>query len=150
MAITFNEIDVRSGLKKKRNLSTYINRLIRQHLEVKKVDIDFIFCRDEYLLGLNQQFLNHDTFTDIITFDLSEGTELLKGEIYISIERVAENASKFETDYNEELHRVIFHGILHLCGFKDKKKEDQQIMRMMENQSLEEYKTLLRDWNNNN
>lgn len=150
MAITFNEIDVRSGLKKKRNLSTYINRLIRQHLEVKKVDIDFIFCRDEYLLGLNQQFLNHDTFTDIITFDLSEGTELLKGEIYISIERVAENASKFETDYNEELHRVIFHGILHLCGFKDKKKEDQQIMRMMENQSLEEYKTLLRDWNNKN
>jgi rRNA maturation RNase YbeY len=88
---------------------------------------------------MNQQFLKHNTFTDIITFDLSEAKDELTGEIYISVDRVADNAAKFNTTYNEELHRVIFHGALHLCGFKDKKKADQKNMRRNENLCLKNY-----------
>ncbi len=88
---------------------------------------------------MNQQYLNHNTLTDIITFDLGESESELIGEIYISVERVKENAIKFETTYPDELHRVIFHGALHLCGFKDKKEADQKIMRQMENSCLKDY-----------
>ncbi|RYZ50702.1 MAG: rRNA maturation RNase YbeY, partial [Sphingobacteriales bacterium] len=99
----------------------------------------YIFCNDEYLLEKNQQFLNHDTLTDIITFDLSESENELVSEIYISTDRIAENAEKFGMSYETELHRVIFHGTLHLCGFKDKKKEDKALMTEMENDSLQRY-----------
>lgn len=101
--------------------------------------LDYIFCTDEYLLGINQQFLKHDTLTDIITFDLSDSIDELMGEIYISVERVRENAQKFGVNYNDELHRVIFHGALHLCGFKDKKEADRLEMRRMEDKCLREY-----------
>ena len=84
-------------------------------------------------------YLNHATFTDIITFDLSETPEKLQGEIYISTERVAENAAKYKVTYEKELHRVIFHGALHLCGFKDKKKADKERMRQEEDLCLQRY-----------
>ena len=102
---------------------------------------DFPTVRISSMLEKNQQFLNHDTLTDIITFDLSEKDTELLSEIYISVERIAENAKKFSIDYSTELHRVIFHGALHLCGFKDKKKEDKALMTQMENDCLEKYFT---------
>ena len=89
---------------------------------------------------MNQNFLDHDSFTDIITFDLSESKQELQGEIYISIERVKENAKLYKTTFADELHRVIFHGVLHLCGFKDKTPKDQKIMRENEDYCLEHYK----------
>jgi probable rRNA maturation factor len=141
MAIQYYEEEVKSGLKDKRRLSAFLKALVMQHLEVKKIDITYIFCNDDYLLEKNQQFLNHDTLTDIITFDLSEHEAELLSEIYISVERIAENAKKFSIDYNTELHRVIFHGALHLCGFKDKKKEDKALMTQMENDCLQKYFT---------
>src|SRR5687768_8407247 len=121
MAIHYYEQEVKSKLSGKRALSQYLLQLVKEHLPgVKEIGLSFIFCTDTYLLGLNKQFLDHDTFTDIVTFDLSESKQELTAEIYISIERIIENALKFSTSYNHELHRVIFHGVLHLCGFKDK------------------------------
>jgi probable rRNA maturation factor len=139
MAIQYFEVEVVSSLKQKRNLSAFLKELVLQHLDVKKTDISYIFCDDTYLLEKNQQFLNHDTLTDIITFDLSEKDSELVSEIYISVDRIRENAQKFGTDYQTELHRVIFHGALHLCGFKDKKKEDKALMTEMENGCLKKY-----------
>jgi probable rRNA maturation factor len=101
-------------------------------------DLNIIFCDDEFLLGINKEFLHHDDFTDIITFDLSE-TEEVKGEIYISIPRILENASIQEVPRTEELQRVIFHGCLHLCGYKDKLKNDQSLMRKKEEEYLKRY-----------
>lgn len=98
-------------------------------------NIDYVFCDDEYLLNINQQFLEHDTYTDIISFDYTMG-KLVGGEIYISTERVSENANHFGVDFNEELHRVIIHGILHFCGYKDKTKEESVIMRGLEEKYL--------------
>lgn len=98
-------------------------------------ELVYIFCDDEYLLKLNIQFLNHDTLTDIISFDNSLG-KLVNGEIYISTERVAENAKEFDTGFVNELHRVIIHGILHFCGLKDKSEEDAEAMRNAENTAL--------------
>jgi len=140
MAAYFFLQEVTLKLKDKRKLSTYLDSLVHQHLEgIRKVRFDYIFCNDEYLLGINRQFLNHDTYTDIITFDLSEKETELIGEIYISTERIAENAAKFKTTFDRELHRVIFHGALHLCGFKDKKPADKQEMTRQENLCLESY-----------
>lgn len=91
--------------------------------------LDYIFCSDEYLLSINQSFLQHDELTDIITFDLSEDPLVIIGEIYISIERVKDNSLLFNTSFRDELLRVVFHGALHLCGYKDKSKKDEKEMR---------------------
>ncbi len=140
MATRFYEQEVRAGLKDKRKLSAYLETVVREHLkDVKLMHLNYIFCKDEYLIGINMQYLQHDTFTDIITFDLSENIYELQGEIYISVERVKENAKQFGVDYQHELLRVIFHGVLHLCGFKDKKKEDEELMRKMEEACIREY-----------
>lgn len=102
--------------------------------------VDFIFCSDEYLLTINKNFLKHDYYTDIITFDLTQkGANSKVSEIYISIDRVKENALQFSTNFKRELHRVIFHGILHLCGYKDKKAAEQSIMRKKEEEYLHLY-----------
>lgn len=98
--------------------------------------LDYIFCSDEYLLKLNQDYLNHHDLTDIITFDLSENKDQLKGEIYISVERVKDNSKIFNTSFISELARVIIHGALHLCGYMDKNKPDQIKMRRKENYFL--------------
>lgn len=140
MPIQYFEQEINAQLKNKRKLTAFLTSLATAHLPaVNKMNISFVFCDDAYLLGINQQFLNHDTFTDIITFDLSETAKILAAEIYISIERVKENAQKFNVDYQQELHRVIFHGVLHLCGFKDKSTKDKEAMREAENQSLKAY-----------
>lgn len=99
-------------------------------------DISFIFCDDEYLHKINLEYLSHDTYTDIISFDNTVGNTL-QGDIFISTERVSENADSFNTDFNEELKRVIIHGILHFCGFKDKTERDKELMRRKEEEKIE-------------
>ena len=100
-------------------------------------ELQYIFCSDRYLLEINRQYLNHDYYTDIITFDLSERNQLINAEIYISVDRVRENAGDYNSSLKKELHRVIFHGALHLCGYKDKRPQDQKLMRQMEDKYLE-------------
>ncbi len=101
----------------------------------KEGDINYIFCDDEYLLKINKQYLDHDTLTDIISFDYSVGNEL-HGDIFISVERVAENAVDFKVPFEEEMKRVLVHGILHYCGYKDKSESDELIMRKKENEKI--------------
>jgi rRNA maturation RNase YbeY len=138
MPSTFHEQDVSARLKLKRKLSSFIDGLMRQHLPAaKRTQLTYVFCTDEALLAMNKQFLNHDTLTDIITFDLSESDDEITSELYISTERVAENAQLFNATYEHELLRVIFHGALHLCGFKDKTDAEAQLMRAAEEASLE-------------
>ena len=95
-------------------------------------EINYIFSLDEYLHKINLQYLDHDTFTDIITFDNSEEEKLIEGDIFVSIDRVKENAKDFNSPYEQELRRVLVHGVLHLCGYFDKSVEDQKLMRMKE------------------
>jgi probable rRNA maturation factor len=101
--------------------------------------LDYIFCSDEYLLEINHAYLKHDDLTDIITFDLSDSPDVIKGEIYISVERVLDNSLVFNSSFRDELARVVFHGALHLCGYKDKDKKDQVKMREKENYYLERF-----------
>ena len=98
-------------------------------------DITFVFCDDNYLLKINKEFLDHDTYTDIITFDYSVGNEIIS-EIYVSTDRVEENAKKYKQSFENEIHRVMIHGVLHLCGYNDKLAEEKQIMRDKENHYL--------------
>ncbi|TXE08439.1 rRNA maturation RNase YbeY [Gelidibacter salicanalis] len=97
-----------------------------------KGEINYIFCDDAYLLELNIQFLEHDTLTDIISFDYTMGKQI-NGDVYISIERVKENAEEFQVSFDDELHRVMIHGVLHYCGYKDKTEEEEAQMRSKEN-----------------
>ena len=99
-------------------------------------DINFIFCDDEYLHDINLKYLSHDTYTDIISFDNSIGNTL-HGDIFISTDRVEENSSKFNVDFIEELKRVVIHGVLHFCGYKDKSERDQELMRRKEEEKME-------------
>lgn len=101
----------------------------------KEDDINYVFCNDDYLHKLNVEFLNHDTLTDIISFDYSVG-KIIQGDVFISIERVQENAKDFGVAFNNELQRVIVHGVLHYCGYKDKTDDDAKIMRKKENHYL--------------
>jgi probable rRNA maturation factor len=127
-----------SVLSQRRNLKEFIVLLCKkEHKSIE--EINFVFCSDDYLLELNQQFLQHDTYTDIISFDYSEKQGPLNGEIYISVDRVKDNASNLGLSFRQELHRVIFHGVLHLCGYKDKLKGDKQRMREKEDFYLREY-----------
>ncbi|MGI8950306.1 MAG: rRNA maturation RNase YbeY [Chitinophagaceae bacterium] len=101
--------------------------------------LDYIFCSDSYLLKINQKFLDHDYYTDVISFDLTENTAEIHGEIYISIDRVKENAKCLKSSFEEEILRVIFHGALHLCGINDKTKKEIRIMQKKENYYLQLY-----------
>lgn len=140
MPSRFYEQDARSGLKNKRKLSAFLDKVVQKHRKsIKRPGFTYIFCCDDALLEINKQFLNHDTYTDIITFDLSENDSELTGEIYVSVDRVKENAEKFGAAYEDELHRVIFHGALHLCGFKDKSRADSEEMRKQEDKCLKQY-----------
>ena len=104
--------------------------------ELREVgDITFVFCDDNYLHKINKEFLDHDTYTDIITFDYSVGNEIVS-EIYVSTDRVEENAKKYKQTFENEIHRVMIHGVLHLCGYNDKLAEEKQIMRDKENHYL--------------
>lgn len=99
-------------------------------------ELNYIFCSDEYLLGINQQYLHHDTYTDIVTFDNSEAEARIVGDIFISVERVRENAGTFGVTEQDELHRVMIHGVLHLCGYDDHTPEEKQRMRNKEDYYL--------------
>lgn len=135
--ISFSNADIKFTLKNKKNISAWIIETIEKE---KKIcgQIAYVFCSDDFLLDLNQRFLNHNTYTDIITFDYSEG-KTLNGEMYISIDRVKENAQKFEVDFEKELLRVIIHGALHLAGYKDKTNEQKEKMRKKEDAALMSY-----------
>jgi len=120
---------------KKVHLNDWIKSIIA-HENRKPGEINFIFCSDAHLITINNQYLNHDDYTDIITFDYSESKKV-SGDIFISIDRIKENAEKFSVSFLDELHRVMIHGVLHLCGYKDKKPEEKKLMTQKENESLE-------------
>ena len=138
MAIQFTAHEVKVDLKEKRKLKTFLKDLFADEGQGLK-NLHYVFCSDTYLLEINKQFLKHDTYTDIVTFEMGEDPEITEGEIYISIDRVKENAQKFKVSVNQELHRVIFHGALHLCGFRDKSKTESALMREKENEYLIKY-----------
>jgi len=115
-------------------LSQWLEQVIVN--EEKKIgEINFVFCNDDYLHKMNVEFLKHDTLTDIISFDYTVG-KIIQGDIFISTERVADNATDFKVNFEEELHRVMVHGILHYCGYKDKTEEDANMMRSKEDYYL--------------
>ena len=118
-------------LKNDEKYSLWISSVIKEE-GFNEGEINYIFCDDEYLFKLNKEFLQHDTLTDIISFDYTLGKQI-NGDIYISVERVKENAEEFNEPFLNELSRVMVHGVLHYCGFKDKSKEDEQLMRLKEN-----------------
>ena len=115
--------------------SNWISRVIQSENK-KEGDINYVFCEDEYILQINQQYLNHDYYTDIISFDYTVGNEL-HGDIFISVDRVRENALDYNTSFEEELKRVIIHGVLHYCGYKDKTEKDEQLMRSKEDVKIQ-------------
>ncbi len=138
MAIHFTPLEVSVDIKQKTRLKTFLKSLFEREGRQLR-GLQYVFCSDAYLLEMNQQFLQHDTYTDIITFEMSEVAGETMGEIYISIDRVRDNAAKFKVSEEQELHRVIFHGALHLCGYKDKSKTDAATMRRKEDECLAEY-----------
>ena len=118
-----------------RKTKSWLKQVIRT--ENKKLgELNYIFCSDAFLANVNLQYLNHTALTDIITFDTSEDGHLIEGEIYISIERVRENAIKFKVSIDQELHRVMVHGVLHLLGYSDKTSQQKKIMRKKEDAYL--------------
>ena len=138
MSISFNKADKNATLANRTALKAFIERAIKKeglHIET----LQYIFCSDKYILGINKSYLQHDYYTDIISFDLSETKGKLIGEVYISIERVKDNAKTHKNSLKEELLRVIFHGALHFCGYKDKKPADIKKMRAQEDKWLKSY-----------
>lgn len=134
--IHFFTEDIAFSLKEKQKVREWIAQTIKSEGFTRVAELNFIFCSDEYLLSINKQYLDHDTYTDIVTFDSSEDETVIAGDIFISIERIRENATKFGVADRDELHRVIIHGVLHLCGYYDKKKEDKTLMTQKEDQYL--------------
>ncbi|GGF28116.1 rRNA maturation RNase YbeY [Echinicola rosea] len=135
MAINFFQEDLQYNLQQK-NLTKRWLRALAKSEGFKITDLNYIFCSDEYLYQINVDYLDHDTYTDIITFDNSEKENLLEGDIFISIERIVDNAKTQNQDTYKETIRVISHGLLHLCGYKDKTEEEAQLMRSKEDESI--------------
>ena len=131
--ITFN-YETNFKLEEEKSIESWVQRMILIH-ECEEGEVNYIFCDDVYLHKLNMEFLKHDTLTDIISFDNSMG-KLINGDIYISIERIVENAKDYKVSFLEELQRVMIHGVLHCLGFKDKTEEDQKEMTIQENKAL--------------
>jgi len=138
MAIRFFFLEQNISLANRKALKEFIEALFIKEKK-KLAALTYIFCSDEYLLQINRSHLNHNYYTDIITFDLSESSKTITGEIYISTDRVRENAADLGVSIKEELHRVIFHGALHLCGYKDKTLRDAKQMRLAEDKYLAAY-----------
>lgn len=134
MAVNFITQHIKFDLQQKMAVKNWIKAVIESKNK-KLGELSFVFTSDEELLKVNQQYLNHNTFTDIITFDNSS-KNLVNGDIIISVDRVYENSNKFKVEPEEEMRRVIIHGVLHLLGFKDKKKSDAEQMRKAENRAL--------------
>ena len=142
MTISFNKADANATLANRVALKSFIEKKLKK--EGYTIDsLTYVFCSDKYLLKINNDFLSHDYYTDIISFDLSEVPGQLIGEVYISVDRVKDNAKTHGTSLKDELHRVIFHGALHFCGYKDKKPADAKLMRSMEDKWLKTYLRLI-------
>ena len=135
MTIDFEAEGVDNPKINKGKVSDWIKDVSKVHNKTIG-EISYLFCNDEKILEFNQNYLNHDFYTDIITFDYSEGN-IISGDIIISLQTVESNSQLYKTDYIEELHRVIIHGILHLCGLKDSTEEEEKAMRDAENSALE-------------
>ena len=133
MAIHFHNEDVIASFNKT-TVTEWLNSCI-QDLDYKTGEISIIFCSDDYLLDINKKYLNHDYFTDIITFNYNENNTII-GDLFISIDRVKENAKELKVDFNNELFRVIIHGVLHLCGYNDKTQDQQKEIRTKEDEYL--------------
>lgn len=133
--INFFSEEINFSLPKPRKTATWIKDVIAHESHLLKL-LNFIFCSDEYLMKINRQYLRHDTYTDIVTFDNSEPTGGLEGDIFISVDRVKENAMNLHAPFYQELHRVIIHGVLHLMGYSDKTKAKQKEMRNKEDACL--------------
>lgn len=135
--VSFNYADKQLNLTNKTGIKAFIPSIFKK--EGKKLEaINYVFCSDDYLLQINKDFLQHDYYTDIITFDLSEGDATIS-EVYISVDRIKDNARQLGTSFEQEALRVIFHGALHLCGYKDKSKKDTETMRFMEEKYIKLY-----------
>ncbi len=136
MAITFQFDHIsKPAFFKPVNIRSWIKAVAaKENFSIK--DLNYIFMTDEELLKINIEYLDHDTYTDIITFDNSEKEGKIESDIFISLERVEANAQKFHTTYENELYRVLAHGVLHLCGYKDKSKKESALMRRKEEESL--------------
>lgn len=134
-AISFFTESVRYNLPQKLKIKKWIKATIEKEGFCLQ-ELNFIFCSDEYLLGINQQYLNHDTYTDIITFDNSDEDKLIVSDIFISIERVKENAKSFKNNDFDEVCRIMIHGTLHLLGYKDKGKTAKTLMTQKEDEYL--------------
>ena len=132
--IKFYEEDVRSKLNHRKIIKEWIELVIRSY-DRSLGDISYIFCSDERILEINKQFLQHDYYTDVITFDYDEGL-VTSGDIFISVDTVKSNSQIYSSSYNAELYRVIIHGVLHLCGLKDKSETDEKKMRAAEDKAL--------------
>jgi rRNA maturation RNase YbeY len=131
LSICFFNEEISFNLKNKTIIRSWINQTIIQEKHQLE-ELNFIFCSDNYLLKINKEYLNNDTYTDIITFDNSSLPHEIIGDIFISIDRVKENAKSFDTTFINELNRVIIHGVLHLLGYKDKSKNDKALMTQKE------------------
>jgi len=118
-----------------RHLRNWI-MVLCQKAHKQHIELDYIFCTDEYLLEINKEHLQHDYYTDIITFDYNEDMAQVKGELYLSVDRIRENASENRVSFADELHRVMIHGVLHLLGYGDKTPADEKQMRRLENEVL--------------
>ncbi len=140
MPVSFHKESISFRLSDARLLKAWVKQVIETRGKTLG-DVTYVFCSDEYLLQMNQEHLQHDYYTDIITFDYTD-SETISGDLFISIDRVKDNALKEAVDFNVELRRVMIHGILHLLGLKDKKKDDQKAMRDAENQSLSLFEAL--------
>jgi len=126
-------------LKKEMEIQRWLENCIASY-GFKVDELNYIFCDDDYLLKLNIEFLNHDTLTDIISFDYSMGKKI-GGDIFISVERVVENAKKFSQTIDNEMNRLLIHGVLHFMGFKDKSDTEKELMRLEEDRCLDNFKT---------
>ena len=135
MSVYFSCGDIVFSVDNEKTIKNWIAEVIKRHGK-QLGRINYLFCSDKQVYEMNVRFLNHDTFTDIITFDYVQGN-LISGDIIISVDRVGENAELFATTFEHELHRVIIHGVLHLLDFKDKTPHDASIMREKENESLQ-------------
>ena len=138
MAIHFFFADAKIALTERTRLKRFIASIFKKE-GVRFLNLNYIFCSDDYLLGINRQFLKHDFYTDIITFDISEKGMPVNGEIYISVDRVVDNANTLTQSIKHELHRVIFHGVIHLCGYSDKSVKEKMTMRKKEEEYLSLY-----------
>ena len=138
MPIRFFFENTRISLGERRRLKNFIENIFKQEGAVLN-SLSIIFCTDDFLLGINNDFLGHNYFTDIVTFNLCDEPGMIEGEIYISADRIRENAKLNKVPVEKELHRVIFHGVLHLCGYKDKSSSQKKLMTSLENRNLKIY-----------